>query len=496
MQRSTALALSLVTLAACDAPDAGKTAEPATPTPAPVKTEPAKTEPVKTEPAKPEPAKPEPAKPEPAKPEPVTAPVAAPAPLVAPKANEPGPAFFAVEKKGVVRLQDGVFTVLEGSPASLQKDLQLGPDGALWVVGYEDILRFDGQRFNVVAKAGYSDVGGSPDHFTLAADASPWITNYKGVAHWDGKTWSVEDKAAIGAADDLLEAIAVDREGKVWVASSNRVHMRDTAGAWKEVSLKKAKGGKLWLKDLALSPDGFVHVLIDEALIKIGPTPEDLSKVNVGVRGFALMSEVNFAQGGGIGIISYKDVFHAPVGGPPRKYSSERSRDFKADSISAVAADDAGRLWIGSEIGVSIIVPGSPLVEWASGSVPELVGDIKEIVVFGAGPKDLPGGGPLATGGLTGKILRDGAPVAGTTVELCPSPSTFFTRSPCHDAPVKFVAKTDDAGVWTVKDVPLGSYGLAIKNGRKWSVTLMSDMADGMKSGEVYDTGSMSLDKK
>ena len=52
------------------------------------------------------------------------------------------------------------------------------------------------------------------------------------------------------------------------------------------------------------------------------------------------------------------------------------------------------------------------------------------------------------------------------------------------------------AGVWTVQNVPLGSYGLAIKNGRKWSVTLMSDMADGMKSGEVYDTGSLSLDKK
>ena len=117
-------------------------------------------------------------------------------------------------------------------------------------------------------------------------------------------------------------------------------------------------------------------------------------------------------------------------------------------------------------------------------------------MVFGAGPKDLPSGGPLATGGLTGTILRDGAPVAGTTVELCPSPSSFFTKSPCHDAPVKFTAKTDAAGVWTVENVPLGSYGLAIKNGKKWSVTLMSDMADGMKAGAVYDTGSMSLDKK
>ncbi len=477
MQRITVLALSLATLAACDSNDAGKQPEPS-PTPvAEVKPE-----------VKPEPTA-EPAKdPEPVKP--------APAAIVAPKAGEPGPAFFAVDKKGIVRLQDGVFTVLEGSPASLQKEMQLGPDGALWVIGYEDILRFDGQRFNTVAKASFSDVGGSPDHLALAADSSPWITTYKGVSHWDGKAWTTEEKAAIGAGDDLLEAIVVDREGKVWVASSNRVHLRDAAGVWKEVSLKKAKGGKLWLKDLALAPDGSVHVLIDEALIKFGATPDVLSKVNVGVRGFAQMSDVHFALGGSIGIISYQDVYHVPAGGSPRKYSSEKSRDFKADNISAVAADDAGRLWVGSDIGVSIIVPGAARVEWASGSIPELVGDIQEILVFGAGPKDLPAGGPLATGGLTGKILRDGTPVAGTTVELCPSPSTFFTKSPCHDAPVKFVATTDAAGVWTVQNVPLGSYGLAIKNGKKWSVTLMSDMADGMKSGEVYDTGSMSLDKK
>jgi len=488
MQRTPALVLSaLAALAACDSNDPAKKSEPAA-----AKPEPTKPEPTKPEPTKPEPTKPEPTKPEPAKPE--------PAALVAPKPNEPGPAFFAVDKQGVVRLQDGAFTILEGSPPILQKDLQLGPDGALWLIGFEDILRFDGTRFNAVARASFSEVGASPDHLAIAPNGEPWISTYKGVSRWDGKAWITEEKAAIGADDDLLEAIVVDRDGKVWVASSNRVHLRDGAGAWQELSLKKVKGGKLWLKDLALSPDGHVHVLIDEALIKFGATTTsaapELSKVNVGVKGFALMSELSFAQGGGIGIISYKDVYHLPAGGSPRKYSSEKSRDFKADSISAVAADDSGRLWVGSEIGVSVIVPGAARVEWASGSVPELVGDIKDIVVFGAGPKDLPTGGPLATGGLTGTILRDGTPVAGTTIELCPSPSTFFTRSPCHDAPVKFVAKTDDAGVWTVKDVPLGSYGLAIKNGRKWSVTLMRDMADGMKAGAVYDTGSMTLDKK
>jgi hypothetical protein len=44
--------------------------------------------------------------------------------------------------------------------------------------------------------------------------------------------------------------------------------------------------------------------------------------------------------------------------------------------------------------------------------------------------------------------------------------------------------------------VPLGTYGLAVKNGKKWSITLMRDMGDGMKTGQVYDTGSITLENK
>ena len=185
-----------------------------------------------------------------------------------------------------------------------------------------------------------------------------------------------------------------------------------------------------------------------------------------------------------------------PAGGSPRKYSSEKSRDFTAHGITSVAPDDSGRLWVASDLGVIVIVPGAPRVEWLSGSVPELVGTVRNVVVFGSGPAKLPTAGPRVTGGLTGKVLKDGAPVAGTTVEVCPSPSTFFTKTPCADSPVKFSVKTDATGVWTVQDVPLGSYGLAIKNGKKWSVTLMSDVGDGMKAGAVYDTGSVSLEGK
>lgn len=479
MQQTTSLlaALALVTTVACDS-----------------KPEPAKTEPAKTAPAEVQPPPPtsEPAKTEPA---PATTEPAEPAKIVPPTAGAPGPAYFAIDKKGVVVLDDKGFRLIEGSPPTLQKDLQIGPDGALWLVGFEDIYRLEGERFVAKAKASFDNVGSSADEFAVAPNGDLWVASYKGVSRWDGKGWSTTEKAAIGAGDDLLGGIVVDRDNRVWVSSTHKVHIRE-GEAWRDVDMKKVKKGTLYLKDLELGPDGAVYLLIDEALFKFDAAGATATKVPVGVKGFAQMSDINFSLNGSVGIISYEDVYHVPANGSPRKYSSEKARDFKADGITAVAPDDAGRLWVGSDIGVVVIAPGAPRIEWLSGSVPELVGKIDGIVVFGSGPATLPTGGPQAKGGLTGKIVRDGAPVVGVTVELCPGPSTFFTRTPCHDSAIKFTTKTDDTGTWTVQDVPLGTYGLAVKNGKKWSITLMRDMGDGMKTGEVYDTGSITLEKK
>ena len=184
-----------------------------------------------------------------------------------------------------------------------------------------------------------------------------------------------------------------------------------------------------------------------------------------------------------------------PAGGSSRVYESRDNKDFAADNIKAVAADDGGRLWVASELGVAILGPGEAKTEWPSGTVPELVGEVEAILVVGAGPATLPGAGPQRKGGLTGKILRGGSPQASVPVELCPSPDMMFTDSPCADSAVKFVTTTDDKGVWTVQEVPLATYGIAVKLDDKWQITLGERLGQGMKEGQVYDTGSLALDR-
>jgi len=117
------------------------------------------------------------------------------------------------------------------------------------------------------------------------------------------------------------------------------------------------------------------------------------------------------------------------------------------------------------------------------------------MLVVGAGPAELPGAGAVRKGGLSGTLVRDGNPLAGVAIEICPSPSMIYSKTPCADGAVKFSAKTDEAGMWTVPEVPLGTYGIAVKIDGKWKITLGRSLGAGMKEGQVLDTGAMTVGK-
>ena len=417
-------------------------------------------------------------------------PVAAPTPAAAP--GGPGPAYFAVDRVGVVRLDGGKFTVLADSPDSLIKGLQVGGDGKVWVAGFQDISRLEGDGFKTVVQAGFSELGASIDDFAVAADGQIWAVPFKGVSHHDGKAWTTEEKAAIGAGSDLLQGVALDAGGRVWVASTHKVHVRD-GGVWKDVDLDKAQvRGTLYLDGLALGRDRSVYALASTALLHLGPGLDQAENVQLGGRSGSSYGDFGVSSNGGLVVVDIDTVIAQPAGGPARTFTS--GKQFKAGSIHSVAADDGGRVWIGSEAGVTTLGPGDAKVEWPGGSVPELVGDVRDILVVGSGPTELPVAGPVRKGGLTGKLLRGGSPLADVAIEICPSPGMIFTRTPCADAAVKFAGKSDANGVWTIADVPLGSYGIAVKLDGKWQITLGSKLGEGMKEGHLFDTGSLSLD--
>lgn len=411
-------------------------------------------------------------------------------------AGAAGPAYFAVDKKGVVRLDRGKFTVLAGSPDKLIKGLQIGGDGALWVVGFEDLMKLEGDKFKRVTKAGYSELGSSIDDFAVTADGKVWAATFKGVGMWDGAKWSVEEKATIGAGEDLLQGIAVDQAGNVFVASTHKVHIK-SGGAWKDLDLSKlGQTRELFFEGVRLGPDQSVYALASSTLMRVGPGVDAVVGVKLGSDVIPSFAGLSVSQNGGIAAKNLNDVIGMPAGGAARTWSSRNGKDFRGDNVRGVGIDDSGRVWVGSDSGVSVLGPGDAKTEWPAGSVPELIGQVEGIVVVGSGPSALPVSGAVRTGGLTGKLLRDGSPLAGVDVEICPSPSMIFSESPCADAVTKFAGKADDKGVWTFNDVPLGTYGIAVKIDDKWQITFGHSLGEGMKEGQVFDTGSIPLDSK
>lgn len=407
----------------------------------------------------------------------------------------PGPAYFALDDHGIVRLDDGKFTLLANSPTTLIKGLQLGGDGAVWVVGFQDVLRLDGDRFKKITEAGYSEIGGSVDDFSVTAKGELWAATFKGVSHYANRTWTTVEKATLGAGDDLLAGIVVDRTGRVWVASTHKLHLHEN-GAWRAIDVSSAGASStLFFGSLALAPDDSVYVLASTALLHVNPAGV-VTKVALGDRSITSYRGLTLASGGGLATRDGDRAIIWPAGGEPRVYESRDGKDFRADNIKAVAADDSGRLWVSSELGVAILGPGDAKLEWPSGTVPELVGDIAAILVAGSGPAKLPDAGPLRKGGLTGKVLSDGTPQTNVPVELCPSPDMMFSDSPCADSAVKFAVTTDEKGVWTVPELPLGTYGIAVKLGDKWQITLGERIGKGMQESKIYDTGSLALRRK
>lgn len=409
-------------------------------------------------------------------------------------AGAPGPAFIAVEKKGIVRLDGGKFTPVSGAETGSYRKLQVGADGQVWAADYSQIGRIDSEGFKAVVGDGDARLPNSMTDYAVAADGQIWVAAFSAIDHFDGKAWTSEPVSVLGlAADDFPQAIAVDRAGKPWLVTSQKVFVRE-ADAWKEVDLKSTRArSPYYLTRAALASDGSVYAMGMDSVFQL-VDGQPTKKLKLG--GTSSYSELAVSTDGYLALIDVDKVTAAkPAEG---KLQSRRSgRDFKKGLIWAVGVDDGGRVWVGTDAGLSVVAADGSKHEWPSGAAPEIAGEIKSILVLGSGPAELPSAGEVRKGGLKGSIVdNDEKPVVGATLEVCPTPAFIYSKTPCADQPVRFIGKTDAEGAWSFAEVPLGEYGVAVKVGSKWQTTLGFSMHSAMKEGEVHDIGSIKLAAK
>ncbi|NVB38983.1 carboxypeptidase regulatory-like domain-containing protein [Pseudenhygromyxa sp. WMMC2535] len=411
----------------------------------------------------------------------------------APPANpgEAGPAYFAVNNKGIAKLDGGAWSLISSEENRYVSDMFTGPDGAVYVLDYNGLHKINGDKIEKVVDFGYKDIG-TASHVAMAKGGDLWATNYKGVGHYTGGAWTLTEKEKIGEGGvDMLTDVAVDAGGTPWVSGS-KVVLKFADDKWSNVDLSML-GDNPYLFRLGTSPSGDVYGQTSREIIKF--SGDKAEKIEINSKNFmGYGAAMEFGPSGQVAVSSSLcDVARLDPAKPEEVWLLSKE-DVDCLSFQALALDGQNRVWLASREGLSVIGSDKKATEYGTGTVMELVGTVSHVAVVGAGPT-LPAVGDAHTGGITGKVLMDGSAIASAKIEMCPSPQIFGTGSPCSTSKVKFEGSTNEKGEFTFETVPLGDYNIAVEIDGKWRSNYIPSFATKMKEGQTYDVGSVTYSK-
>ena len=404
-------------------------------------------------------------------------------PLVKPGELKDGPVYLAVAETGIVLLDRGTAKLIQPLRYSVKRMVH-GPDGAVWVAAIDGTFRIAGGKSTQIGE-------GTLDALAVISANEVWGIGTTGIHHWSGGAWSVEEQAVLGNVT-LVRDIGVDAEGNIWVASTNQLHERKKGqSAWTTANLTKHVQGEPFFQEFGVGPDGTLYVTWSGGLLKLRAGEWTRVSANLG---YTSPDHIYVSPVGTLAVVGgLADLFVIPAAGPPKKVTP-KSANIAASRWKDAALDGRGRLWLATDNGLAVLEKDGRRIEhWQPGTLAGVPGAVDHLLVVGNGPDRLPRASAPATGTVVGKVIRDGTPVSNTDLQICASPDMMFEKTPCENKPFVRSAKTDDGGQFHLPDVPIGSYGFAIKANDKWMITIGGGCCTAMKDGKEFDVGALRL---
>ncbi len=170
-----------------------------------------------------------------------------------------GGSLWAATQGGLVRwdIEDGAYakyTVLDGLPSNSVNVVEVGPDGVLWVGGYDWLARWDGREWSR-----YEEAHGTIHDVAAEPNGVLWVGTDSYLARYDGTEWTTYGQRD-GLAGDACTSIAVDPGGDVWVGHYGLMSRWD-GQAWITHTVAYTVGvGGVAVTDIVIGPDGAVWV--------------------------------------------------------------------------------------------------------------------------------------------------------------------------------------------------------------------------------------------
>lgn len=368
------------------------------------------------------------------------------------------------------------------------------PDGRIAVSHFDGISLFDGQNWENINSSGNYN---SPYGLACEASGTIWVAHYLGISRYENGAWTTFPSTDIATgefANDLVYGIAAANDGTIWAVTSRSVASFSN-GAWTVYQEGSGFSEAVFFNAIAVDSlnrpwagvsDG-AYVFENNTWTKVSKNDYDSPQsITIDARG-----QVWFGT-----LVNGVSVFN----GSSWSTFNTASQQLSSDQVNGVAADSAGRVWVGTTYGLTVF-DGT---NWQTLRMDSSdIGDnyIEFVAVTNDGPA-LPAIAEKPKTGLTGSLNNASSqPMPNMRVEICVEPlaSSFDGETPCSDQPFFLSTQTDANGVFTFTDVPAGYYVIVAETGTGWA-QLTDEFGIGsertlLPAGQPYDIGPLTLEE-
>ncbi len=388
----------------------------------------------------------------------------------------PGPAYFGVDQVGVVRLGvDGTVRKILSHHHRVH-DLVLAPDGrTVWAGGYGGVWRIVGDRAEKVGDISAVEVAPTPDGGVVVLGLKPDQSEpgrvtfelVQGIHRYRDGSWTevktYQRTRADGLEAWLLHDVAVDRE--------DRIHLGSSGGWWREHEAEWTRFGTpepsletLFFTEITQGNDGVLFGTCNGGLFYVTPD-DDMFRVPIdpGEEGF---HDVTVAPSGEVALVGDRDQVIRIRPGEAARSKSLHDLDAPGLVVRDVGIDGQSRTWVATDDSVTVLSPDDEVLQhWARGTVPEVRGAVRSLVVLGDGPA-LPRQHAQVVGTVIGKLTGENARQY-RTLTLCLHPAELAAPKaelertgslPCDPGAVVGTSEVRRNGEFRFEKVPQGSY--------------------------------------
>jgi hypothetical protein len=382
-----------------------------------------------------------------------------PAPTASAK-PAPGPAYFGVDQVGIVRLGvDGTMRKIVSHPYRIH-DLVLGPDGrTVWAGGYGGVWRIVGDQAEKLSDMSAYEVAPTPDGGVVVLGLKiheEGITVWPAIFRLEGRRWvevtGYQPKRRDGLEATILHDVAVDHD--------NRIHLGSSGGWWREEEPEWHRFGTrqpsletLFFTEITLGNDGVLFGTCNGGLFYVKPD-DTMFRVPVDPTGEGF-HDVTIAPTGEVAMVGDRDqIVRVRPGESARR---KRLAELGAPGVRVrdLAIDGQSRTWVATDDHVTVLGPDDAVLQrWARGTVPEIRGEVRSLVVLGSGPK-LPKQHAPIVGTVVGRLAVSHV----RTVLLCRH--TPYRTLSCDTGSEVARSEVGTDGRFRFEGVPQGSYRFA-----------------------------------